>query len=359
MRKMIVFALSRIRELRRGRGRRRRRCAAPHRVDEVRHHHHRHQHADPRRAQAGQAPARRRGLQATCRSSSSPPRAPKRIASARSRWGQRLHHQADPGPAGDRDGARGAGLCAPGRCCRGPSTSGEEAIDGYLQHLRSSGARDQHARRLRGGPRPASPAIRGGAPTCRRRRREPPLLWPAARSPIADSPARSQARRWVAVRGTVRWLRREGSIATRSDRGRAVPRLRPGVPALLDPRGDRRAAAAPGRDTPLALRDTAILELSTPAAVGCRRRWGSSSAGCTSPRATRPCSARAASTARAGRRDAVDLRACCTLARSSRRPRPSARARQGQRRARLRATPVRAAVFVNATRGEALPPGAG
>ncbi len=72
--------------------------------------------------------------------------------------------------------------------------------------------------------------------------------------------ARSQARRWVAVRGLCKWLRREGMIAVDPTQGVAVPRFAKRLPALLT--RDELAAllAAPGVDTPLGLRDTALLE---------------------------------------------------------------------------------------------------
>lgn len=73
--------------------------------------------------------------------------------------------------------------------------------------------------------------------------------------------ARSQARRQAAVRGLCRWLRREGAIAVDPSAGIPVPKHARRLPSLLT--RDELAAllAAPGVDTALGLRDTALLEL--------------------------------------------------------------------------------------------------
>jgi integrase/recombinase XerD len=77
----------------------------------------------------------------------------------------------------------------------------------------------------------------------------------------AHGSARSQARRQAAVRGLCRWLRREGVIAVDPSAGIPVPKHARRLPSLLT--RDELAAllAAPGTDTPLGLRDTALLEL--------------------------------------------------------------------------------------------------
>ncbi len=80
--------------------------------------------------------------------------------------------------------------------------------------------------------------------------------------------ARSQARRWVAVRGLYRWLRREGTIAVDPTDGSAVPRFSKRLPALLTRDEIDALLAAPGKADALALRDTALLELMY--ASGCR-----------------------------------------------------------------------------------------
>jgi integrase/recombinase XerD len=80
--------------------------------------------------------------------------------------------------------------------------------------------------------------------------------------------ARSQARRWVAVRGLFRWLRREGIVATDPTAGVPVPKFGKKLPSLLGREEIEALLAAPGRDGPLALRDTALLEFMY--ATGCR-----------------------------------------------------------------------------------------
>lgn len=80
--------------------------------------------------------------------------------------------------------------------------------------------------------------------------------------------ARSQARRLVAVRGLFRHLRQEGAIAVDPTQGLSAPRLAKKLPTLLTREEVNLLLAAPGTDTPLALRDTAILELLY--ASGCR-----------------------------------------------------------------------------------------
>jgi integrase/recombinase XerD len=80
--------------------------------------------------------------------------------------------------------------------------------------------------------------------------------------------ARSQARRWVAVRGLYRWLRREGVVAVDPTRGIALPKFGKKLPSLLGREEIEALLAAPGRDGPLALRDTALLEFMY--ATGCR-----------------------------------------------------------------------------------------
>jgi len=80
--------------------------------------------------------------------------------------------------------------------------------------------------------------------------------------------ARSQARRWVAVRGLYKWLRRESMIATDPTAGVPVPRFGKRLPALLGREEIAALLAAPGRADAFALRDTALLELMY--ATGCR-----------------------------------------------------------------------------------------
>lgn len=71
---------------------------------------------------------------------------------------------------------------------------------------------------------------------------------------------RTQARRFVAVRGLFRHLRRLGGIDVDPTHGVAMPRPGRKLPELLSPAEIRALIAAPGLDDPLGLRDTAILE---------------------------------------------------------------------------------------------------
>ena len=79
---------------------------------------------------------------------------------------------------------------------------------------------------------------------------------------------RSQARRLTAVRGLFRFLREEGRLDLDPAQALRLPKLPQRLPELLS-RGEVEALlAAPGQDGPLALRDTALLELLY--ATGCR-----------------------------------------------------------------------------------------
>ena len=79
---------------------------------------------------------------------------------------------------------------------------------------------------------------------------------------------RSQARRWVAARGLFRWLRVEGSIDVDPTQGIRMPKSGAKLPELLSRAEIEALLAAPGVDTPLGLRDTALLEFMY--ATGCR-----------------------------------------------------------------------------------------
>jgi integrase/recombinase XerD len=80
--------------------------------------------------------------------------------------------------------------------------------------------------------------------------------------------ARSQARRLVAVRGLFRFLREEGRIDVDPAQALRLPKLPRALPELLSREEVEALIAAPGTDGPLALRDTALLELLY--ATGCR-----------------------------------------------------------------------------------------
>ena len=71
---------------------------------------------------------------------------------------------------------------------------------------------------------------------------------------------RSQARRWVAVRGLFRWLRTEQLVALDPTQGIRMPKSGAKLPELLGRSELEALIAAPGTDTPLGLRDTALLE---------------------------------------------------------------------------------------------------
>jgi integrase/recombinase XerD len=80
--------------------------------------------------------------------------------------------------------------------------------------------------------------------------------------------ARSQARRFVAVRGLFRYLRREGHVEVDPTQGIRLPRFVQRLPELLSRDEIDALLRAPGFDTPVGLRDSALLELMY--ATGCR-----------------------------------------------------------------------------------------
>jgi integrase/recombinase XerD len=86
-----------------------------------------------------------------------------------------------------------------------------------------------------------------------------------ARSGIA---ARSQSRMLVAVRGLFKYLRREHIVDSDPTQGVALPRFARKLPELLTRQEVDALLRAPGVDTPLGLRDTALLEFMY--ATGCR-----------------------------------------------------------------------------------------
>lgn len=98
---------------------------------------------------------------------------------------------------------------------------------------------------------------------------EPPILLGFLRTLSERGlSARSQARRWVAVRGLFRWLRVENLIDVDPTQGIRMPKAGPKLPELLSRAEIEALLAAPGVDTPLGLRDTAMLEFMY--ATGCR-----------------------------------------------------------------------------------------
>jgi integrase/recombinase XerD len=80
--------------------------------------------------------------------------------------------------------------------------------------------------------------------------------------------SRSQARRLVALRGLFRHLRETGALSVDPCQGLSAPRLAKKLPTLLTRDEVLALLAAPGAAGPLAIRDTAILELLY--ASGCR-----------------------------------------------------------------------------------------
>lgn len=97
---------------------------------------------------------------------------------------------------------------------------------------------------------------------------ETPLLIAYLQSIAPTLAARSQARRLVAMRGLFRYLREEGEVEVDPTQGLRAPRLAQKLPSLLGREEVLALLAAPGTDGPLALRDTALLELLY--ASGCR-----------------------------------------------------------------------------------------
>lgn len=146
----------------------------------------------------------------------------------------------------------------------------DAAIDDYLQHLKverrlrpnSLAAYAQDLREL------ASFLVARVGETVPLVRIEPPLLIAYLQSIAPALAARSQARRLVAMRGLFRYLREEGEVEVDPTQGLRAPRLAQKLPSLLGREEVLALLAAPGTEGPLALRDTALLELLY--ASGCR-----------------------------------------------------------------------------------------
>ena len=144
------------------------------------------------------------------------------------------------------------------------------AIDEYMVHLKverrlrpnSLAAYAQDLRELAG-----FLAARVGDPTALANV-TPPQLVAYLRSIAPQLSPRSQARRVVAMRGLFRFLREEGAVDADPTQGLQAPRLAQKLPNLLGRDEVLALLAAPGTDGPLALRDTALLELLY--ASGCR-----------------------------------------------------------------------------------------
>lgn len=78
----------------------------------------------------------------------------------------------------------------------------------------------------------------------------------------------TQARRWAAIRGLFRYLREEGVLKVDPTRGVPSPQVERRLPDLLSRAEVEALIEAAGKDSPLGLRDTALLELMY--ASGCR-----------------------------------------------------------------------------------------
>lgn len=78
----------------------------------------------------------------------------------------------------------------------------------------------------------------------------------------------TQARRWAAIRGLFRYLREEGVLKADPTQGVPSPQVERRLPDLLSRAEVEALIEAAGKDSPLGLRDTALLELMY--ASGCR-----------------------------------------------------------------------------------------
>ncbi len=146
----------------------------------------------------------------------------------------------------------------------------DAAVDDYLQHLKverrlrpnSLAAYAQDLREL------ATFLVERIGETVPLGRVDAPLLIAYLQSIAPALAARSQARRLVAMRGLFRYLREEGEVEVDPTQGLRAPRLAQKLPSLLGREEVLALLAAPGTEGPLALRDTALLELLY--ASGCR-----------------------------------------------------------------------------------------
>lgn len=169
------------------------------------------------------------------------------------------------------------GVAMPGaRTSRSPAGSREpsrgslaEAVESYLLHLRVERGLSANTLDAYGADLAALLEFMeaAGVVTLARVRTATLVTFLAALSKQGLSP-RSQARRWVAVRGLFRWLRQEGSVDVDPTHGVRLPRPGRKLPELLTRAEMDRLLAAPGSADALGLRDTAILEFMY--ASGCR-----------------------------------------------------------------------------------------
>ncbi|MDC0719722.1 site-specific tyrosine recombinase [Nannocystis bainbridge] len=172
--------------------------------------------------------------------------------------------------AGGRPGAGRSGRSegtGPKRQAEGGSLA--RAIEAYLEHLKVERRLRPNSLLAYGGDLEAFAAHAEAAEVEALAAVSPALLlrFAVGLAQAGLSP-RSQARRLTAVRGLFRFLREEGQLEVDPAQALRLPKLPKRLPELLS-RGEVEALlVAPGQDGPLALRDTALLELLY--ATGCR-----------------------------------------------------------------------------------------
>jgi integrase/recombinase XerD len=151
----------------------------------------------------------------------------------------------------------------------GAPTELDEAIDDYLRHLTvERGARRNTIEAYANDLRQLAAFLADRGVSSARDTKGPHLLAFLSALARAGLTPTSQARRWAAIRGLFRHLRREGLVDTNATDGISLPRRSQRLPELLDRGEVDRLLSVPGRDTPLGLRDTALLEFMY--ATGCR-----------------------------------------------------------------------------------------
>lgn len=157
----------------------------------------------------------------------------------------------------------------PGAPQRGAGLAVDVAIDDYLQHLTVERGLSRNTLAAYGHDLARFAAFAAEQGVALVDDLHPPLVLAFASQQHREGmSARSQARRLVAVRGLLRYLRREGTIESDPAQGVTLPRFVARLPELLSRTEVLALLAAPGVDTPAGLRDTALLELMY--ATGCR-----------------------------------------------------------------------------------------
>ncbi len=145
----------------------------------------------------------------------------------------------------------------------------DEAIDEFLQHLRiERGLRPNTLEAYATDLRRLATFLTDRGVTDPSAVQPPHLLAFMSELTASGLSARSQARRMVAVRGLFRYLRRESAIEADPSRAVRLPRFGRRLPELLTRTEVEALLRSPGTDTPIGLRDTALLEFMY--ATGCR-----------------------------------------------------------------------------------------